>query len=476
MRKNKTIKRAYLTDVNLDDVISRHIELVTSPTVRYEWIGKGKPDDRWGVCMGEYAAIVEREGKRPPRKLVLVHKYKFLIHDIIMRCRASKNNSVQLNYARYESVLREHFSDMLRTLNDLEIIHLSYTYTMGKSSRQVSLNDWNIGFVEDGNNKVIEYLEKLELSYRESVKKYTSEADNSTFIKKYNQCLAKLELVDRVGALDYIEGRKSSFNTIHSYYYYRSRIEDFCKSNLLVSSVDTNGRIYHYLTNLPKALKRFFNIRCQLDIANSHPVLFSYYLINEYNINNDIIKFLSKLNYKDISEYHNKGKQLRKLLKDNEIEVQAKALPNDVLLYVFVTMKGRFWDNFVEIFHTLERGEVKSALFREVFYSHSTTTRGREYAKQFAKIYPHVWHSIRVMKKVSRGNLANQMMSFESRLFGAILRRCYERNWCVVSIHDAIVVLDTPENEYLDIDELKGVMMEEYARCGLYPTISIEMQ
>jgi len=80
------------------------------------------------------------------------------------------------------------------------------------------------------------------------------------------------------------------------------------------------------------------------------------------------------------------------------------------------------------------------------------------------------------MKKVSRGNLANQMMSFESRLFGAILRRCYERNWCVVSIHDAIVVLDTPENEYLDIDELKGVMMEEYARCGLYPTISIEMQ
>ena len=79
MRKNKTIKRAYLTDVNLYDVISRHIELVTSPTVRYEWVGEGKPDDRWGVCMGEYAAIVEREGKRPPRKLVLVHKYKFLI-------------------------------------------------------------------------------------------------------------------------------------------------------------------------------------------------------------------------------------------------------------------------------------------------------------------------------------------------------------------------------------------------------------
>jgi predicted nucleotidyltransferase len=139
-------------------------------------------------------------------------------------------------------------------------------------------------------------------------------------------------------------------------------------------------------------------------------------------------------------------------------------------------MKGRFWDDFVEVFKTMDRGEVKSTLFREVFYSHSTTTRNREYAKQFAQIYPNVWHSIRMMKKVSKGNLPNQMMSFESRLFGKILRRCFEKDWCVVSIHDAIIILDVVENGNLDIDELRGIMMEEYARCGLYPTISIEMR
>lgn len=477
MRHKKTINRAYLTDVNLDDVISRHIELATKPITRGEWIGPGEPDARWGVCMGEYADIVVKEGKKPPRKAILIHKYKFLIHDIIMRCRASKDNSVQLNYARYVSVLGKVFGDMLHTLHDLEIIYLSNTYTMGKSSRHISLNDWNIDFVEDGNIKVLEYVDRLRLTYLESVKEYTSKGDNSTFIKRYNECLSKLELVNKTEALEYIEGRKTSFNSEHGYNYYKSRIEDFDKGDLLVSSIDSNGRIYHYLTNLPKSLKRFFNIRWQLDIANSHPLLFSYYLIKEYNISKDIILFLKSLQYNNIIEYHNKGKQLRKLLKDNDIEVQdTRALPNDVLQYVFVTMKGRFWDDFVEVFKTMDRGEVKSTLFREVFYSHSTTTRNREYAKQFAQMYPNVWHSIRLMKKESQGNLPNKMMAFESRLFGAILRRCYSNNWCVVSIHDAIVVLDVVENEQLDIDELKGIMSEEYARCGLYPTISVEMR
>ena len=476
MRKRKTLHRAYLTDVNLEDVITRHIEIATRPKVRCEWVDDGKVDDRWGVSVCNFTEIIEKEGKKPPRRAVLLKKYKFLIHDIIMRCRASKNNSVQLNYARYVTVLGKHFREMLFTLDDLGIIALSTTYTMGESSRRVSLNDWNFDFVEDGNIEVMKYAEKLRLTYLETVKEYTSSRENSSFIKQYNKCISKLELIDSDGALEYIESRKTSFTTRHSYYYYRSRIEDFNKNELMVTSIDRNGRIYHYLTNLPKSLKRFFNIGWQLDIANSHPVLFSYYLIKEYNINNDILKFFLNLNYSDIIEYHNKGKQLRKLLRDNNIEVQdARSLPNDVLLYIFVTMKGRFWDDFVEVFKTMDRGEVKSTLFKEVFYSHSTTTRNKEYAKQFAHTYPNVWHTIRVMKKQSKGNLANKMMAFESKLFASILKRCFERGWCVVSIHDAIEVLNVQENEHLDIDELKGIMMEEYAKVGLFPTVSIDV-
>lgn len=474
MRKKRTIKRAYLTDVSLDEIITRHIELVTTPKITYEWDDNAND----GFYGGGFTPkeVVVKEAKAAPRRSILVHKYKYIVHEIIMRCRASKDNSVQMNYTRYASVLGRDYGDMLYNLDKMGIICLGTTYTMGKSSRHISLVDWNIDFVEDCNIKVIEYADRIKATYLESVKRYIKQGDNSDFIKMYNKCLSKLELIKRDEALDYIETRKTSFPTEHSCFYYKSRIEDFNKNDLLVSSIDDNGRIYHYLTNLPKSLKKFFNIRCQLDIANSHPVLFSYYLIHYYNINKDIIKFLNNIQYKDILEYHNKGKQLRKLLKNNNIEVrESKSLPNDVLYYVFATMKGRFWDEFVEIFKTMDRGEVKSTLFREVFYSHSTTTRNRPYAKQFAEIYPNVWHAIRQMKKESNGNLPNKMMGFESKLFGSILRRCFVKGWCVVSIHDAIIVLDVPENEQLDIDELCGIMMEEYAKYGLYPTISQEV-
>ena len=474
MSKRRFVKRAYLSDVALDDVLTRHIEQVTTPMVQKVWVGTEAPTEG-DENEDNYREIVLQKGKQVPRRAILVHKYKFLIHDIIMRCRASKNNSVQMNCARYVSVLGKVFTDMLYTLADMHIITLDLQYILGECSRHVSLNDWNIDFVDDENPQVVYYLDKLKKTFLASVMEYARKDDNSGFIKKYNECLSRLELRDKDKALDYVEKRRPSFESEHSYHYYKSRIEDFNKKELVVSSVDKNNRIYHYLTNMPKSLKRFFNIKYQCDIANSHPVLFSYYLIKEYNINKDIITFLSNLNYKDISLYHNDGKQLRKLLKDNGVEVPCvKSLPTDVLQYILATMKGRFWDDFVKIIKTMDRGEVKSTLFREVFYSHSTTTRNRPYAKQFAEIYPNVWHTIRMMKKEAREALPNRMMSLESGLFGSILRQCYSRGWCVVSIHDAIVVLDVSDNEHLEVEDLTKVIMTEYARYGLYPTIAVD--
>lgn len=475
MSKRRFVKRAYLKDIDLDDVLTRHIELVTTPMVQKVWVGTGAPtegDDN----EDNYIEIVLQKGKQVPRRAILVHKYKFLIHDIIMRCRASKNNSVQMNCARYVSVLGKVFTDMLRTLADMQIITLDLQYILGECSRHVSLNDWNIDFVDDENSQVIDYLDRLKKTYLASVMEYAKKDDNSGFIKKYNECLSRLELRDKDEAMKYIEKRRPSFESEHSYHYYRGRIEDFNKKELVVLSVDKNGRVYHYLTNMPKSLKRFFNIKYQCDIANSHPVLFSYYLIKEYKIDKDIIKILFNLNYKDISLYHNDGKQLCKLLKDNGVDAQCvKTIPTDVLQYILATMKGRFWDDFLEVFKTMDRGEVKSTMFREVFYSHSTTTRNRPYAKQFAKIYPHVWHSIRMMKKEAREALPNKMMSLESGLFGSILRQCYSRGWCVVGIHDAVVVLDVPDNENLRVEDLIGVIMAEYARCGLFPTVAVDV-
>ena len=476
MRKTKTFRLAYLKDVSLDEIINKHIESVTSAKTRYDCVYDGEPNDGFrGESNARYVEVVVKKAKPAPRRAILLHKYKFLICDIIMRCRSSRENSVQLNYERYVSVIGKVFGDMMYTLKDLGIISLSTTYRMGQSSRQTSLLDWNIGFVDDSDIIVMDYFNRLDYEYQQAVISHFKELQASPFLSRYNKCLSRMDLVDKNAALEYVESRKESFATDHIYQYYKARIEDFDRKKLMVQSVDRNNRIYHYLTNLPKVLRCFFNLKCQLDIANSHPLLFSYFIINHYNISYKVISYLSSLEYKDICNYHNKGKQLRKLLKYNGIEVQdSRTLPNDILAYVFTVMKGRLWDDFVQVFRTLSRQEVKTTLFHEVFYSYSTTTRNRPFARQFAEIYPSVWHFVRQMKKVSRGNVSNKIQSFESKLMGAILRRCFEHNWCVVSIHDAVVVLDVEENNCLNLDELRDIMIEEYSKYGLSPTLSLD--
>ena len=95
----------------------------------------------------------------------------------------------------------------------------------------------------------------------------------------------------------------------------------------------------------------------------------------------------------------------------------------------------------------LLRSDIKVLIFREVFYSKKLTTRGKEYAKMFAKEFPNIYKIVRELKRNDRTKLANDMMKIESELFGKILVELYAKKFKVISIHDAIVVLDVKQNE-----------------------------
>ena len=71
----------------------------------------------------------------------------------------------------------------------------------------------------------------------------------------------------------------------------------------MIHSIDDNNRIYHYMTNLPRDLKCFFNIKYQCDIRNSHPLLFNLFLIDKYNISDDIIRYLLQIDGNITNEY-----------------------------------------------------------------------------------------------------------------------------------------------------------------------------
>lgn len=479
----RKIRLAYLTDHSIDEIVDAHIRYVTSPRMEPDEENSTLVEQEGRFPLWRPAFKVVEEGGKAPRRAILAHKYIFLLHEIITLCRASRGNSIQLNYKDHVEVLGKVYGDMLHNLDIMGIISVSNEFEIGKKSRKISLLDWNIGFKDNIDNKIVRgyFFELGKLVIKKEKKKIAFICDvlGKDFVQRYNENLSQIELVKKEDAIAYIEGRE--FDSPSSEQFYRYCIEDFNECRKNITSIDDRGRIYHFLTNCPRLLRMFYNLRCDVDISNSQPLLFCNFLIKNYNINYYLIEFIRNIdnnllinNNEDNNIYY-KGKQLCKILNDSELEhTLYRGIPIDVLLYLYSCMKGLFWDDFVTTFHELDRGEVKENLFREVFYSHTRTMRYKEYGKVFAEIYPNVWHLIREMKKDAE-LLCNRITKVESELFHNILAHCFERDWVVVSIHDAIVVLNVKANDNLNIDELKDIILNEYQKHGLYPSLKVEM-
>lgn len=276
MKKKITFRTWSIKDLDIDTVIAKHIELVTTPRTEL-------------VNWEEYLTCDTKNIKEPiykvigkikpiPRKDILYHKYIFLIHIIISKCENSKDGTIRLNYNVLKEVLGRCVGDMLNTLKKLNIINISPFYKIGEYSRLIWLCNWNITHKDITNFKVIEYSNKI--------KKILGDRENSTgnytkkFINSYNESLSMLKMPYKKEALEYLS--RKEFTTEHSKLFYYSRINNFQETENRISSIDKNNRIYHYLTNTPKSLKKFFNIKFQADICNSHPLLFSKYLIRKH--------------------------------------------------------------------------------------------------------------------------------------------------------------------------------------------------
>ena len=83
MGRKKTINEMRIAmlmdeDLSIDNIIARHIELVTTPKERVVDL---KIENNVPVFETE----VVREAKPAPRKAILLPKYIYLIHTIIMR-------------------------------------------------------------------------------------------------------------------------------------------------------------------------------------------------------------------------------------------------------------------------------------------------------------------------------------------------------------------------------------------------------
>lgn len=466
-------------DINIDAIIEKHIELLKNQNQPQRIITNFDKV----TCDSSFVAkieTVEGANKSLPKKQILYKKYAFFIHRLIQRCKSNKEgNFTRFNSQTLQTVFGHVYIDMLKTLETLGIIKVSSSYIPSIQARLIELNS-NLPTVSE--MKYSSYIEEYSDKMQQELKKYEqiqiqkikSEMGDSLY-DNFTKSLRMLKLVHRDEAEDYKE--RHHFISLKSKEYFNYILNEYDKGNFNILSVDKNLRIYSILTQSPRIFKNFLNIKFSIDIHNSHPLLFNKLIIERYNINDNILHIL----YNNLSNidnsYYSVSKQLCKLLVNNGIDKGKIAnIPNDILEYIYKTSKGIFWDDFIRLneFKRLLRSDIKVALFHEVFYSKTLTTKGKDFAKVFKKKYPSVYKLVKESKKSDRTYLANEMMKIESSLFRNILTKLYAKRFRVLTIHDAIIVLDVKANTQCVPELVQSIIEKEYQYIGLFPNVSID--
>ncbi|MEE1253317.1 MAG: hypothetical protein UHK52_09520, partial [Bacteroidales bacterium] len=159
-------------------------------------------------------------------------------------------------------------------------------------------------------------------------------------------------------------------------------------------------------------------------------------------------------------------------------------LPPDVLKYIYLTSTGQFWDKILEEDYgkvgnyDLTRQDIKQLMFAFVFYSKDYPNK-RKFARLFEKQFPNVFRLVEsfkdgIKKEKDRTVLSAKLRTLESKLFRKALKILFKRGYEVVSLHDAIVVLDTKANEKCTQEEVKSVLESVFRNEGLICDCSVD--
>lgn len=488
MALKKTKKIFRLKDISIDNIVETHIRLLKLPTIK---------DFNVNLFTGEVIgeSIESEYTKVSKSKKVLAEKFTYLIHLIIKRSHNNEYGWAYLSLVVLEKVFGKEYRQLIKTLLHENIIWYTQFYEMGVMPYGYKLCngvDYVCSIEYEGYLRSYEDKLKLSLGYinHQQTEEALSNLANTKLFHRYESSLSYLKLMFPKQAKRFLEIHPFVNNTSRNYYYsILDRYED--KEDRRITSVDKNKRIYSLLTATPRLMKYFLNISFSADIHNSHPLLFNKILSEYYGISFELLDKVYGLIDNRRSEVldvlYNRPHYVRQyLLKvlniSNDSDNVFYKVPKDVWEYVIITSLGLFWDVIIprenNTYNELLRSDVKVLLFSEVFYSKTMTTRCKVFAKMFKKRFPNVYKVVEEQKKGlakdKRTVLSNRMMALESELFQEVLTLLYNKRYKVVSIHDAVVVLDVPSNKTCTAELVKDVINKVYRKNGLHPDVSID--
>lgn len=517
-------------NLDIEDLIDYHIEIntITTEERKREYIDeihRLMQDDEVVRKLNLELKVLSKGKKKLPTKqrLPLHNKFTYLIHLIAKNSNFREPSPVP-QIRILASFIKKIFNDneyhkYIYTLFSYRVFIGSFEYKKNKYSRLYNVNDKyynydNIVYTPSSHKVIKEYINRSNIELDKYVK--------TDFDKTYNKNLSKIKLIKKEEAEDYVnEITSKKINERKKLIYLKSlqKLIDYNSKNYIRLIRDKNGRIYHVLTNIKREFKEFINISYQVDIKNSHPLIFNNFLIKDCNINNDklnllfqIINFISYNNniYSfninnsfGILLYNDSDKSLSELIYRilQNTPTLTDTIPLDVLTYIILTSKGQMWDLLIEqcsavglgMFRgkPVDRNSIKEKMFKEVFYSNReglsykldncNKAVEKRYGKVFYNLFPNVYNVIEYNKfhkpketEDEKPQLSNEMMSLEAKLFRAILKELFKHpNLDVISIHDAILVLNTSDEKYKP-ELIENVITKIYHKYNLFPSVSID--
>lgn len=524
-----------INNKKIDEIVDLYIDYVSNPKNYYrqskDWKNqeldcamKNKPLPRPETRSLQYdgdSVIIENLPK--PRFDTIRPHFVSLLHVLFLRyiSTGDSDNDFTLNTSILQDIYRN-YKYMLNVLK-FHLVIQGNVESVGDFAitRYTIITPEMFHMTECNHRIVLKDLNKLSEIFKEHHAQHIREAKERTsanYILTYNKMVKSLKLEDAEGAKRFMA--EHQFSSVRSELYYKYIINKLEKGEIKeIEKVDNNGRCYHVGTMLPKQLKKYTNISYSVDCKNSHPLLFSYmvldYYINinsitierQYELNNDNNRIYRIIlqhvhdNYINIHNrrektYHYFMQELYNVLKNNDIEYnvleQTKKIPCNVLAYLHGVSRGSLWDDIHRKNQSESRDEIKRVMFQEVFYSYGARFPAkRKYATMFKEEFPDIAKVLRYYKKIYHQQCIEQgkqikrthndkdsvllplkLMQLESTIFREILTRLWKIKGCkCLGVHDAIVVLD----DTIPLEKVCEVMKNVYWEMGLIPTLSVDL-
>ena len=518
----------------IDEIVDSYIDYVNNSKNYYRQTNDWKNEELDSLLRGktlpqpesralqykEQEAVVESLPR--PRADTIRSHFISLLHMLFLRyiSTGDSNTDFTLNTSILQDIYRN-YSYMLHVLK-FHLVLQGNSESIGNFAitKYMITNPDMFHMIDCNHRGVLKDLDKLSEIFKQRHQqniRVAKEKTSGKYIDTYNKMIKSFELVDEEGVNSFMKEHK--FDSIRSELYYRHIINRLEQREVKeIENVDDNGRCYHIGTQLPKHLKKYTNITYSVDCKNSHPLLFSYLILDYYydidnitinkqyklnNENNRIYRIILQHIHDNYINIHNKRErtyhyfmqELCNTLKNNNIEndilKQTKKIPCNVLAYLHGVSRGSLWDDIHQKNQSESRDEIKRVMFQEVFYSYGTRFPAkREYATMFKTIFPGVAKILRYYKRIyhkqcmqegkqTKQGLKNKdsvllplkLMQLESTIFREILTRLWKLKGArCFAIHDAIAVL----NNTISSEKVSEMMKNVYWEIGLIPTLSVD--